>query len=87
MVGILYNQFIANETFYLIEVTYKNHNVNHGNSDRNPWQMQRYTSVKPCMKIIMLLNGIRYDKSMANAKLHVIEATYTNHNGVGGKLL
>ena len=87
MVGILYNNFIANATFYMIELTYTHHNANHRNFDRSPWQMQSYTSVKPRMTIIMLLNGIRYDKSMANAKLHVIEATYTNHNGVGGNSL
>ena len=69
MVGILYNQLIANAKFYVIEVTYKHQNANHRNSDRSPWQMQSYTSVKPRMKIIMLLNGICYDKSMANAKV------------------
>ena len=88
MVGIRYNQFIANAKFYVIEVTYTNHNANHRNSDRSPWQMQSYTSVKPRMKIIMLLNGIRYDKSMANAKLHdIIEATYQYHIAVGGNSL
>ena len=71
----------------MIEVTYKNQNANHRNSDRSQWQMQSYTSVKPRMRITMLLNGKPYDKSMANAKLHVIEVTYTNHNGVGGNSL